>query len=601
MKVYLSTGNLLLTRFLTAVLEQAEGITFRTGSDPLSAPDGKGGWVLAVDSEDLAQASPELLLKPEWVSGVVVFDRVPDRPSSSTAVGPYDRHPGIVTVVLPCDVSHLVEALLSAGQSGSAAQVTSADDSSVVLVAEDSDMQRQLVVSTLKSEGFQVLEAEDGRAALDELDRHRVDVLVTDVEMPRMTGLELARAVRSGSRFASLPILMLTTLSGFEQVQAGFEAGASDYLVKPAKGERELFLEEMIARVHHLLRGVKPVEGRTALVVDDSAVTRGMVATAMTGAGFAVTTANDGAQARAVLENEAVPAPHIIVTDLEMPVMDGLRLTHYVKSNAETRDIPVIILSASTYHQHRVLGKGFGVDAFISKPFSEEKLLVTVDQVLVRNRLEKERRELSKILGRDVIKAIHGEGLEPRKRELTILFSDLAGFSKMCFGMQAGDVVTLLNDYFDMFVEYVLREQGYVNKFIGDALMALFSELPGLDPPQVRAARAAVEFQRDMKTRNATEQEPLLTRIGINTGDVIMGLIGAGERRDYTVIGDQVNRAQRLEGKAPVGGVLLSEAAFAASRKFLEELDYARIDCVKDLALKGIGEAVSAYAVTIKE
>jgi len=601
MKVSICTADPLLRRFLAGILKDAEGIVLHIGPRADVSPDGESGWVLALSAADAGAGTPEQLLEPVWVAGVVIvgFDSAG---AEKSADGPYGGLPGVVCVTLPCDISHLVEALSAAGSGGKSADTGGGIiHKPVILVAEDSPLQRSLVVGTLKSEGFEVLEAEDGKAALEVLERTRPDLLITDVEMPRMTGLELVRAVRSDLRFGSLPVLMLTTLSGFEQIKEGFDSGASDYMVKPAKGEREIFLEELVMKVHQLLSRALPVLERRALVVDDSAVTRRMVAGTLSNAGFHVTTAEDGMQAQGLLENPTVPLPDIVVTDLEMPVMDGLRLTHFVKNNPKTRDLPVIILSASTRHEHRVLGKGFGADAFISKPFSEEKLLVTVDHVLVRSRLEKERRELSKITGREFLKAIHDKGLAPHKRVMTILFSDLAGFSNMCSGMEAAEVVTLLNDYFDQLVEFVLREHGYVNKFIGDAVMALFSTLPGLDPPAVRAARAAVEFQREMVRVNSSKETPLLTRIGLNSGEVIMGLIGSGERKDYTVIGDHVNRAQRLESNAPIGGVLLSAGVFEGAGEFLAGLGYVRIEAVEDLRLKGIAGPVTAYAITITE
>ena len=468
-----------------------------------------------------------------------------------------------------------------------------------MVVAEDSDMQRQLLVATLKAEGLGVDAAVNGRDALALARKGGYDILVTDVEMPHMSGLELTRAVRADPNLGELPILMLTTLAGFDQVKEGFDAGASDYLVKPQKGERELFLEEVTNRIYGLLQKNRTVSSKRALVVDDSQMTRRLVAGALKDAGYTVTTATDGAQAKECLENPGSDLPDIVVTDLEMPVMDGLRLTHFIKNDQRLRDLPVVILSGTTEHEHRVLGRGFGSEAFISKPFSEEKLLVIVEQVLSRRRLEKERRELSKILGRDVMRAVHKGGLEPRRRRLTIMFSDIAGFSSMCFDKDAGAVVDLLNEYFDRFVEYVLREQGYVNKFIGDALVALFSSLPGLDPPEIRAVRAAADFQRHMSRVVETDPDALLTRVGINSGEVIMGLIGAGERKDYTVIGDQVNRAQRFEGKAPVGGLLISEETHTGAVSYLAAQADLQVDEIDDLQLKGIGKAVTGYAVTV--
>ncbi len=167
--------------------------------------------------------------------------------------------------------------------------------------------------------------------------------------------------------------------------------------------------------------------------------------------------------------------------------------------------------------------------------------------------------------------------------------------------MSAGDVVQLLNEYFDRFVDFVLREQGYINKFIGDALVALFSALPGLDPPAVRASRAALAFQREIAVVNRAALQPLRTRIGINTGEVIMGLIGGGERKDYTVIGDNVNRAQRLESKSPVDGLLLSERSYDEAKDYLSRQKDALVERIDGLDLKGIAEPVTAYAVTLKE
>lgn len=601
MKVVVCTADALLQHYLHLVLGEAEGVAVAFAEELEGPPDGEPGWVIAMSTEDPVAPSARELLREDWVAGVALFRTGNSTPVRTSREGPYRDAPGLVEINMPCGISEVVEGLLAAETGGRSVAEAEPDAGPILLVAEDSLLQRQMIVTTLKSEGYTVLDAEDGSLALALLKRNRCDLVLTDVEMPNMTGLEFTRAIREDPALREIPVLMLTTLSGFDQIKEGFDAGASDYLVKPKKGEREMFLEELLSRVLGLLQQVRAENERQALVVDDSRMTRQMVASAMTRAGFAVTTASDGMEAKGLLENPALELPEIVVTDLEMPVMDGLRLTHYIKHSDRTRELPVIILSASTDHEHRVLGRGFGVDAFISKPFSDEKLLVTVDQVLGRNRLEIEKRELSKIMGRDVVKAIHGEGLQARTRELTILFSDLAGFSKMCFGMDAGQVVELLNDYFDRLVDFVLREQGYVNKFIGDAVMALFSPLPGLDAPHVRAARAAVAFQREMVEVNDRAEQPLLTRIGINTGEVIMGLIGGGERRDYTVIGDDVNRAQRLESQAPVGGVLLSAGTYEIARDYLGGEGDLTVTPVDGLKLKGIARPVTAYAVTMKE
>ena len=591
MKILVAAEQMILQIFLEEVLRDHEGIRLERGPAGTESPDATDGWVVILGPTSDGTVVQGVRDK-SWVASVAVVD-IGDG-------GVADEILDVPRIRIPGSESEIVESLLAA--STHVALPAPVDDGRErILVAEDSKIQRGFVVAALQSEGFRVIEAEDGARALEMLrGGAAVDMVVTDVEMPNMTGLELTRAIRADTRLSHLPVLVLTTLSGFDQVKAGFDAGASDYIVKPLKGEREMFLERVTSRVAELLGKNGAVSGKRALVVDDSRTTRRMVADYLTRAGYRVTTAADGQEAKELLESMPDGLPDVVVTDLEMPRMDGLRLTHHIKNTTRTRELPTIILSASKMHQHRVLGRGFGADAFISKPFSEEKLLVTVEQVLARTRLEKERRELSRILGRDVFKAIHDEGLQARKTELVILFSDIAGFSSMSSGREAAEVVELLNEYFDLLVDFILQEQGYVNKFVGDAIIALFSARPELDPPDVRAVRAAISFQLKMLEVNQAKAVPLLTRFGINKGDVILGLIGAGERKDYTVIGDHVNRAQRYEGEAPVGGVLLSRETYEGARAWLDTRPDLRVTRREDVQLKGINEPVTAYAVEAK-
>jgi adenylate cyclase len=124
--------------------------------------------------------------------------------------------------------------------------------------------------------------------------------------------------------------------------------------------------------------------------------------------------------------------------------------------------------------------------------------------------------------------------------------------------------------------------------------------LPGLPGPEERAVRAAVSIQREMQRLNAGRPVPLVTRIGINTGEVVMGVIGAGERKDYTVIGDQVNRGQRFEGKAHPGGVLVSEGTYREAAAWLAGQGDLCVEKLDGLLLKGIPAPVSAWSITLK-
>jgi adenylate cyclase len=167
------------------------------------------------------------------------------------------------------------------------------------------------------------------------------------------------------------------------------------------------------------------------------------------------------------------------------------------------------------------------------------------------------------------------------KREVSILFSDLAGFTALSERADPVAVVALLNEYLDAMTRTVLEEGGTLDKYIGDAVMALFGAPLSLPDHAARACRAAVRMQLRMAELNtawaARGLPPLRMRVGINTGSPVVGNIGGRDRFDYTALGDPVNIAARLETACKTYGVgiIVSEAtrASAASRVRTRELD----------------------------
>jgi adenylate cyclase len=160
----------------------------------------------------------------------------------------------------------------------------------------------------------------------------------------------------------------------------------------------------------------------------------------------------------------------------------------------------------------------------------------------------------------------------------------------MSCSMQPREVVELLNGFFDVMCPILKAEAADIDKFIGDAIMAIFEDLPGGDPAPLRAVRAGLSMQAGLARWNAEGQRDLQIRIGINTGPVVRGDIGSKHvRRDYTVIGDVVNRAQRFESNAPKGGVLVGERTYLSTR---DQVDY---EPRPGLHLKGVDTPVTAY------
>ena len=183
---------------------------------------------------------------------------------------------------------------------------------------------------------------------------------------------------------------------------------------------------------------------------------------------------------------------------------------------------------------------------------------------------------------------------------VTVLFTDIRSFTSISETMSAHDLVQLLNEYFTDMVGIVMEEGGVVDKYIGDAIMAVFgAPVPKPDDAQ-RAVRAAVRMRGALVTLNerlATRGiAPLRTGIGLHTGEVIAGNIGSEARMEYTVIGDAVNLASRLESATKELGVdvLISEdtAALLGPEFALRYID--------EITVKGRKQAVKVFEVTAK-
>jgi adenylate cyclase len=151
---------------------------------------------------------------------------------------------------------------------------------------------------------------------------------------------------------------------------------------------------------------------------------------------------------------------------------------------------------------------------------------------------------------------LYVDGFSGGAREMSVLFADLQGFTRFSELHTPGEVSRMLNEYFRVAIPPVVRRHGgEIDRIVGDALMATFGPRPGMPDHAERAARAALALQE--ATARIAEHNPQWPRFraGVNTGQVMAGVLGAEGGRTYSVVGDAVNVAARLEGIAPVGGV----------------------------------------------
>jgi PAS domain S-box-containing protein len=167
----------------------------------------------------------------------------------------------------------------------------------------------------------------------------------------------------------------------------------------------------------------------------------------------------------------------------------------------------------------------------------------------------------------EVLTSRQRPSLQSMRRQVTVLFCDIRNFSSFATRYAPETVVETLNCYLDIMVDSLFAHQGSLDKFLGDGLLAFFgAPLPQADHP-CRAVQAALEIQQrltDFNARRQCQNEPVLDiGIGINTGEAIVGNIGSEKRMEYTVIGEMVNLAQRLQARARGGEILISDSTLA--------------------------------------
>lgn len=218
---------------------------------------------------------------------------------------------------------------------------------------------------------------------------------------------------------------------------------------------------------------------------------------------------------------------------------------------------------------------------------------------------EREKRRIRGIFSRYVSRQVVDEILKEsqelalggRRKEVTVLFSDIRNFTTMSERMKPEEVVAILNEYFAAMVEVIFRHEGTLDKYIGDAIMAVFGSPLSRPDDAERAVRAAVDMQTELKRLQAKWQlegrEPFDIGIGINTGEVVVGNIGSEKRMEYTVIGDNVNLASRLEGlnKQYQSHIIVSESVY---EKLKDKVNVRPLEAV---TVKGKTRPVMIYEV----
>ena len=299
------------------------------------------------------------------------------------------------------------------------------------------------------------------------------------------------------------------------------------------------------------------------LVVDDNRINRLKLSRALTQRGHTVSEAENGRVALEMLRAELFD---LVLLDILMPEVDGFQVLREMKDDTTLRDVPVIVISALEEMDSIVKCIEMGAEDHLPKDFDPVLLNARIGASLEKKRLRDEVVEqlkfIREIFGKYVPESVAKQivaskgALEPKQLKATILFSDIENFTGTAESIPPKQVVQMLSEYFPAVIEPITANGGVVNQFQGDAMLVTFN-VPVEDPRHAEmAVKSALEIQQVLKGRTFAGIE-LRTRIGINTGDVIAGNVGAGDRINYTVYGDAVNLASRLEQMNKEHGTLI--------------------------------------------
>ncbi len=373
-----------------------------------------------------------------------------------------------------------------------------------------------------------------------------------------------------------------------------------------------------------------PTASGTLLLVDDSEPNRDMLARRLERLGYRVLLAEDGRQALDILATAPVD---LVLLDIMMPVMDGYEVLERRRADPGLRDLPFIVISALDELDSVVRCIAMGAEDYLPKPFDPVLLRARIGASLEKKRLRDQEREhlatierqaaelaewnrllearvqqqvqelerlarLRRFLSPQVAEVIVSSGdervLESHRRVVTVVFTDLRGFTAFAGGAEPEAVMEVLGEYHQAMGELIFRYEGTLERFAGDGLMVFFNDPIPCADHTLRAVQMAVAMRAavgELAARWQARGYQLGFGVGIAQGEATLGKIGFEGRFDYAAIGTTTNLASRLCDEARTGQILVNERAYAAIATRV------RAEPVPALSLKGIATPVRAYSV----
>ena len=330
------------------------------------------------------------------------------------------------------------------------------------------------------------------------------------------------------------------------------------------------------------------------LVVDDEPINIHVIINSLSLEKYEITQASNGLEALNLIQSGF--KPDLILLDVMMPQMTGYEVCREVRKKYSPLEMPILMLTAK--NQTTDLVEAFNLEAndYVTKPFIKKELLARINTQI---RLAKLSAAYARFVPHDFISLLEKPSIievklgENQERDMTVLFADIRSFTALSENMTPPENFAFINTYLEKISPAIRKNNGFIDKYIGDAVMALFPRSSS------DGVRAAIDMQKEVNIYNQQRQNnglfPIAIGIGLHAGNLMLGTIGERERMESTVIADAVNLASRLEGLTKVYG-----AGIIVSGAIIERLDdpkkynYRFVDRV---TVKGKRNAVSVFEV----
>jgi adenylate cyclase len=359
------------------------------------------------------------------------------------------------------------------------------------------------------------------------------------------------------------------------------------------------------------------------LVVDDTLRNVKLLADLLAVKGYSVVTALSGPEALDKIEQEQ---PDLVLLDVVMPEMSGYEVCRKIREVPETRILPVVMVTALDPAEERIKGIEAGADDFLTKPINQAELLARVRSLLrikelydtvqsqaaelsdwnktLQQRVEEQVTQLEQ-LGRlkrffspqlaDLIVAGGAEDpLKTHRREVTVVFLDLRGFTAFAETAEPEEVMGVLREYHAAMGRLILAHEGTLERFTGDGMMIFFNDPVPVANPAERAIRMALAMRQSVAELTVKWRKlgyDLDFGVGIAQGYATIGGIGFEGRWDYGAIGTVTNLASRLCGEAKPSQILVSQRLLGTIEELVE------VEPVGELTLKGFHRPITAHNI----